>query len=134
MLAAATGEVPAALATESAARPLVASGKLRVLATTGNERSPFFPGAPTLRESGWPALVIQEWFGAFMPPRTAPQTVNAMAGLLHASLADSDIKSTWETLGLIPETSTPAQLRDDIRDEHKYWGNVVKALGFTPES
>jgi len=38
------------------------TGKLRVLALSGQDRSPFLPAAPTLREQGYP-LAVREWYG-----------------------------------------------------------------------
>lgn len=69
-LAVAGGELSSMMSTEASARPLVQSGKIRLLATAWPERSPFFPQVPTFREQGYPMLTQREWFGAFMPPHT----------------------------------------------------------------
>ena len=39
-------------------------GRLRVLATTGKSRSPLFPDAPTIAESGYPTFNIVNWYVA----------------------------------------------------------------------
>lgn len=132
--ATAAGEVAATLGTEASARPLVQAGKLRVLATTWAERSPFFPQVPTFAEQGLPALTQREWFGAFMPARTPAATVQAMADALRAVLQDTDVRDTWERTGLQVESAGPAQLLAAMRSEHAGWGTVVKATGFTPDS
>ncbi len=49
------------------------SGRLRVLATTGESRSKVFPDAPTLKESGLD-IVVSAWFGLFAPAGT-PQPI-----------------------------------------------------------
>jgi tripartite-type tricarboxylate transporter receptor subunit TctC len=133
MQAAAAGEVAAALSTEASARPLQQAGRLRVLATTWADRSPFFPQVPTFKELGLAALVQREWFGAFMPAHTAGATVQAAADSLRRALADSDVRETWDRVFLGVEASTPAQLQAAIRRELDSWGPVVKASGFTPE-
>jgi len=132
--ATAGGEVAATLSTEASTRPLVQAGRLRVLATTWAERSPFFPQVPTFREQGLPALTQREWFGAFMPARAPAATVQAMADALRSGLQEADVRDTWERTGLLAEASGPAPLLAAMRSEHAQWAALVKTSGFTPES
>ena len=134
MQAAATGELDIALATESAARPLVASGKLRVIATTGARRSPFFRDVSTMKEAGYPALVQEEWFAALMPPRTPPTVAQAAADIIADAMRDRDLRETWDTLALTPQALTAAQLEQSIRSEYAFWKKAVADLNFTPEA
>jgi tripartite-type tricarboxylate transporter receptor subunit TctC len=92
MQAAAAGEVAAALSTQASARPLQQAGKLRVLATTWSERSPFFPQVPAFKELGMPVLAQREWFGAFMPGRTPGVAVQSAADALRSVLFDPACK------------------------------------------
>lgn len=134
MQAAAAGELAAALATETSARPLQQAGRLRVLATTWAERSPFFPTVPTFREQGLPALTQREWFGVLAPARTPAPPLEALADALRALAQDADVRQAWDKAALVPEASTPAQLAAAMRQEHAFWGALVKATGFTPEA
>mgnify|MGYP002361151714 FL=1 len=134
MQAAAAGEVAAALATESSARALAQTGRLRVLATCWAERSPFFPQVATCREQGLPRLTQREWFGAFMPSRTPASVVQATADALRTVAQEPDVRELWERTGLIVENNSPAQLLAAMRAEHEFWGPLVKSSGFTPES
>lgn len=134
MQGAAAGEVGAAFATEGSARALVQAGRLRVLATAGAERSPFFPLAPTFRELGLARIAQREWFGAFMPGRTPLLLAQAAADALRAVLQQSDVRDTWERAGLQVDSNGPAELQAAMRQEHDFWGPLVKASGFTPES
>src|SRR5688572_8076209 len=52
------------------ALPHLAGGKLRVLATTGAQRTRFLPDVPTMLESGYKGVMAEVWVGVFMPPRT----------------------------------------------------------------
>lgn len=133
MQGAAAGETAMALGTESAARALHQAGKLRVLATTWERRASFFVEAPTFRESGV-ELTQREWFGAFMPPRTTEAQVRAVVDQIRAAAHDADLRDTWERSSLAIEVSGPAALGDAMRAEHQFWGPVVRASGFTPES
>jgi tripartite-type tricarboxylate transporter receptor subunit TctC len=134
MQAAAAGEVAAALSTEVSARPLVQAGKLRVLATTGPDRSAFHPAAPTFREAGLDAMTRQEWFGAFVPARTLAPQITLLAAQIQAALGEADVRETWDKTGLMVDASPPEQLAASMRREHDFWGPIVKASGFTPEA
>ena len=134
MQGAAAGEVPCAVATEAGARPMVQAGKLRVLATSGVDRSTFFPRTPTFAQLGLPALTQREWFGAFMPARTPSTMVAAVADAWRATAQDADVREAFDRVGIRVEASTPAELQAALRSEHDFWGPIVKASGFTPEA
>jgi tripartite-type tricarboxylate transporter receptor subunit TctC len=133
MQAVAAGDIASALGTEASARPLAQAGRLRVLATTGAERSPFFPDVPTFREQGLPPLTQREWFGAFVPARTPTATVQAASDALRAVLREPDVRDAWERTGLLLESSTPDALRAAMRADYAFWGPLISASGFTPE-
>jgi tripartite-type tricarboxylate transporter receptor subunit TctC len=134
MLAAAGGHVAAALSTENAALALEQGGKLRVIATTGAERSAIFPNVPTFAELGYRALAQREWFGAFMPARTPPAMVEAASAAIRTALAESEIREAWHKLGLAAQSSTPAVLQQTVRTDYDFWGPIIRASGFTPEA
>jgi tripartite-type tricarboxylate transporter receptor subunit TctC len=134
MQAVAGGQASAAFATESAAIALEQAGKLRVLATSGQERSPFLPQAPTFQEQGLRALTQREWFAAFMPSRAPAGAVSGAAAVLAAGLRDPDLKEVWQKLGLLAEGSTSLELQLALRREYDFWGPVIRASGFKAES
>ncbi|MEO7708426.1 MAG: tripartite tricarboxylate transporter substrate-binding protein [Caldimonas sp.] len=134
MQGAAAGEVPCAIATEAGARPLVQAGKLRVLVTTGTERSTFFARVPTFAQVGLPALTQREWFGVFMPARTPAAGVAAIAEAWRSAAQDADVREGFDKIGVRVEALAPAELQAALRSEHDFWGPVVKASGFTPEA
>lgn len=134
MQSAAAGDVAAALGTEGSARPMQQAGKLRILATTWPERSPFFAQAPSFGELGLPALTQREWFGAVMPAGTSPAMVEAASQALGAALKEPDVHELWDRTYLGVESSTPAQLQSTLRRDYDFWAPVVNASGFTPEA
>lgn len=134
MQAAAGGEVPMALGTENAARTFQQAGRLRVLATSWEQRSPFIPDAPSFRELGIEGLSVREWFGLFMPARTHEDTVQAVAEAVQSAVAQADVREVFDKLSVQAEALPPQQLAEALRAEHALWGPVVRASGFTPES
>lgn len=134
MLALAGGQVSSVLATESSALTLEQGGKLRVLATTGSERSAFFPHAPSFNELDYKNLAQHEWFAAFMPRQAPTQLVTLAAVEIRAMLQEQEVRDIWAKMGLSPISSTPAELQRAMRKEHDLWGPIIRASGFTPEA
>ena len=77
---------------------------------------------------------MREWFGAFMPANTPAAVLQATAEALRVALQTADVRETWDKTALVVESSEPAQLAAAMRSEHEFWGPLVKASGFTPET
>lgn len=67
------GRLVALVLPEGLLEPHHASGRARVLATSGATRSLLLPRVPTFAEQGRPDLIVQEWFAFFAPGRTPDQ-------------------------------------------------------------
>jgi len=63
------GQVPLASLGAAPLVPHYRSGRAKLLAQTVHTRSPNLPDVPTLEESGFKGLVIEQWQGVFLPPR-----------------------------------------------------------------
>jgi tripartite-type tricarboxylate transporter receptor subunit TctC len=87
------------------ARQHVESGKLRMLALTGETRSPVSPTVPTMKELGYDDVVAGGWYGLYAPKGT-PQPVidtvsRAVAKALKAPelakvLAQQDLRAAYQ--------------------------------------
>ena len=44
------------------------AGTLKLLAQTSAKRAPTLPEVPTLEDAGYKDLVLEAWYGAFVPP------------------------------------------------------------------
>jgi tripartite-type tricarboxylate transporter receptor subunit TctC len=130
----AAGQVSAALATESSTVALEQASKLRVLATSGPQRSSFLPHVPTFREQGMTSLVQREWFGVFMPGTASPEVTSAAAESIAEALKSPEFERACENLRLSVEFCSPAELRADLQREYDAWAPIVRASGFTPEA
>lgn len=133
MQAVAAGDVPIAMVTESSARTLHEAGKLRVLATTGVRRT-VFSGVATFQEQGWPTLSQREWFGAFAPARTPAGILEQQAGVLESILGEPEVRDALERLGVLVDSVAREQLQVAVRQEHGFWGPVIRQSGFTPQA
>lgn len=112
----------------------VAAGKCRLIATSAAQRSRFAPDVPTYAEQGYKDLVFREWFGFFLPGKPAADVVTRANAALRAALAAPEVIEGLATMGLEAASSTPEELRAQLKADYDRWGPIVKTIGFTADS
>jgi tripartite-type tricarboxylate transporter receptor subunit TctC len=110
------------------------AGKLRLLATSGKERLPFSTDVPTFAESGFPDLVVEEWFGFYAPAKTPAAVIASANTNINLALKDKTVIDNLGLIGLIARGSTPTEMDKSQRDESKKWEPLIKQIGFTADS
>ena len=101
------GVIPVSFNVLGEVLPHVRSGKLRSLAVSSGQRSPFLPEVPTFVEQGFKDIDLQEWLGWFVPARTPAdivQRLNARACATACSLPSW--WRAWPTTALQPRYTT----------------------------
>jgi tripartite-type tricarboxylate transporter receptor subunit TctC len=107
----------------------VRSGKLRVLATSGEKRSPSLPNVPTVSEAGVPGYNVSSWNGIFAPQGTPREIVDRLNAAIKEALAQPDVREKFAKLGVRAEGSTPDQLKDRLKADIEKWAAVIKKAG-----
>lgn len=125
------GEVKAAMFVLSDALTTVRSGKARVLAVAGAQRSPLAPDVPTLRELGYP-IEASAWYALFAPAGTPKAVVDRYAKAAIDAIHSPDLKEKLTQMGLEPTGLGPAELARILRRDYDKWGPVIRASGFKP--
>ncbi len=121
------GRVQATMMTPEIGLPVVKSGKLRVIATTGTERHPMLMDVPTLSEEGVPGYEYLGWTGFFAPAGTPAAIVNKLnAEFAKAGKAPEVAQKMADSGGAVMVLSTPAQLGQFIANEVGRWRKVVQ--------
>ena len=110
------------------------AGRLRLIATSGRERSPFSPDVPTFAEQGFAELTTEEWFGFYAPAKTPTSVVASANAAINAALKDKTVIDSLATSGLIARGSTTEEMAASQKTEFDRWGPLVKQIGFTAES
>ncbi|MES2786686.1 MAG: Bug family tripartite tricarboxylate transporter substrate binding protein [Pseudomonadota bacterium] len=113
--------------------PYLKTGKLRLLAISGQDRSRFVPDVATYRQQGFP-VTVREWYGVFLPGKATPEVVRRAAAYLQPALAQPDLVSSMAQVGMEVESSSPQVLGDLLRADAEEWRRLIKQIGFTPES
>lgn len=113
--------------------PHVKTGRLRVLAVSGKQRSPFLPEVATLRELGHP-LTVREWYGFFLPGKAPADAVRRASAYLQPVLAQPDVLEFGKQFGLEVQSSPAPVLADLLKADAEEWRRLIKQVGFTAES
>jgi tripartite-type tricarboxylate transporter receptor subunit TctC len=127
------GQIPLSVNPVGEVLPYVKGGKLRVLATTGTQRSRFLPEVPTMVESGFPQIVVEPWLGFFAPAKTSADTVSRLAAAIGEAMKAPDTVQSFEKFGNQAVVGTPAATAAALKAELVRWQPIVKASGFTAE-
>ena len=114
--------------------PHLATGRVRMLATSGAGRNKFMPTVPTYAEQGFKDIVYGEWFAFFAPAKTPTDVVTRLSSAIQAALATPDTIEGLAQMGLEAKSSTPAELAALLKRDTERWAPLVKTIGFTAES
>lgn len=112
----------------------LATGKVRILATSGAKRNRFAPDVPTFAEQGFKNMVHSEWFAFFLPAKAAPDVVARMNTALKQALASKEVVDGLATFGLEAMSSSPTELVELLKQDTAKWAPIVKSIGFTADA
>ncbi|HEY5217062.1 MAG TPA: tripartite tricarboxylate transporter substrate binding protein [Pseudolabrys sp.] len=112
--------------------PLVKSDSIKALALFGTERSPLLPDVPTTAELGFPSVVMENWYGIFLPAGTPPAAREKLEKALFAVLAMPSIKERLAANGMHGTLGSEA-FKARLSKEFPYWQDTIKKLGITAE-
>ncbi len=109
------------------ARPQVESGNVRALLITSPDPDPVFPGVPTAKQAGFPALEGGPWFGFFAPTGTPQAALDYLFAETKQAFSTAAAKDSLSKQLLTPVLGTPAETKTFVSAEYKRWGDVIKA-------
>ena len=127
------GHVQMQLMSMPAAVPHTKSGKLRMIAQTGEKRSGAAPTVPTMQEQGLKSFVVSSGFAMFAPAGTQRAIVDRVHGALVKALNDPGVKKNLAEQGAEVVANTPEQHDAFNKAEIAKWIKVVREAGIQPE-
>jgi tripartite-type tricarboxylate transporter receptor subunit TctC len=108
-------------------------GKLRIIATSGEQRDPLLKDVPTAVESGFPQYVVTSWNGVAAPAGVPADVVKFLnAHIVHA-LAAPDLQQKALCLGMQARGSTPEEMHDRMAADITKWRDVIEKAGIPKE-
>jgi len=129
VIALVAGEASVGFTTTPSCIHQLQAGRLRGLAVSTAQRSPFLPDLPTVAEAGIPGYETSAWYGMVVPTGTPADIIARLNAETAKVLTLPDVKSRLDATGMVPNTSSPEQLGTHMQQEIAKWAKVVKALG-----
>ena len=132
ILDASTGRLPMMITGLSGMIELHKAGRLRVMASSGNTRSPLLPEVPTLSESGINVNTTST-VGIFGPGGMPPEIVHPLTKAIMAIAGTDEYRDKLARFNVFPKPSTPQELMAVLQAENRQFAGLVKASGYVPE-
>jgi tripartite-type tricarboxylate transporter receptor subunit TctC len=101
------GQVDLCFVGISGARGYIDGGQIKVLASTGTERTPVLTGVPTMKESGFPDFVVFGYLGLWAPRDTPKEVVARLYDSVKEALARPNMRDLFTTLGAATDPTPP---------------------------
>lgn len=107
---------------------LQSNERIRIIATTGEQRLPEFPDLPALHEtvSGYS---IGTWNGLVGPRGIPPEIVEKFSTLVREATNAPSIKDRLKSLGVFPIPSTSSEFAATIKSDKEFVSAGLKAAG-----
>lgn len=115
------------------ALPHIQAGKLKAIATGSPKRLPQLPNVPTLAEAKVTADNVDMWFGVLAPKGTPADIVTRLNQEITRILKQPETAQAFESQGMVPTTSTPAEFGALIAKDAQRWAEVVKKENIAAE-
>jgi len=128
-----SGQVAVAVTTVTDSLPHIQGGKLRAVAVSGKNRSKYLPDVPTFAEQGATDIVIEDWFGMFVPASTPMPIVEQLNAAISKALTSPLVRDRLVQLAYIPAGGSQPEFVKRLQADIDKWTPVVKTTGFRIE-
>ena len=113
----------------AALQGVIAPGKLRIIATSGENRNALLGDVPTAKESGFPSYIVTSWNGLAGPAGLPSDVLNFLNAEINRALAAPDLAQKATTLGIDARGSTPEEMHDRLAQDAQKWRQVIAQAG-----
>ena len=121
------GHVDSALLTTSALDAMTKQGRLRLLAVSGEARTPLLPNVPTFKEQGVPRLEFNGWFGLFGPRGVPAPLLDRLATIAKELGANQEFNKRLVSQGYDWVGSTPKAFSEELVKTIDIYRQIVAA-------
>jgi len=124
------GAVPVYFDTVGGAQQMLPSGRVKVLATSGEKRSPLMPGLPSFFESGYKDVVATAWFAYYAPLKTPQPVIEKLRVEFTRAVNERGVRQLLLQNGMYPIADNSEALVKTMREDTARWATIIKAVGF----
>jgi tripartite-type tricarboxylate transporter receptor subunit TctC len=123
------GDVDVGFDFYAALQPVIVDNKVRIVATSGEERNPLLRDVPTAKESGLPEYIVTSWNGLAAAAGMPAETLAILNQHINAALSDPSLLAAAAKLGMDARGSTPDEMRNRMAVDIKKWAAVIEKAG-----
>jgi len=123
------GHIPATVLPMGALLSQVRAGKIRILAQTGENRSPSLPEVPSFKEVGYPALAVSGWYGIFAPAGTPADLIDRYNDVVVKAVRSPDVRERMRGYELEPREMSAPEFQAFVKADTERWAPIIKASG-----
>jgi tripartite-type tricarboxylate transporter receptor subunit TctC len=127
------GQVTSAILDTATLRPLMQSGKLKVLAMTGAQRASGFPNVPTFAELGYPGFEPVGFFMVLAPAGTPKDIVRKLSDGIGRAIRTEELRTRILDMAQEPVGGTPEQLAQAIRSDGEVFAKAIRTANIKVE-
>jgi len=124
------GSVPVYFDTIGGAQQLLPSGRVKVLATSGDKRSPLMPNLPCFVEGGYKDVVATAWFAYYAPLKTPQPIVEKLRAEFTRAINSREVRQQLLQNGMYPVGDNSDALLKTMREDTARWAGIMKAVNF----
>lgn len=128
LIAIAGGHVDAAHTNPGNVKPMMAAGKVRVLAVSSDKRLDDFPDVPTYKERGW-NVVRYQWRGIMARVGAPKPVVNRLAAAMQKVQQTAEWKNYLKKVSQLDGFQGPDEFRAQLLGDKQEVEAVKKKLG-----
>lgn len=128
-----SGQIDMAWASTALVTPNVKSGLVRVLATTGDQRAPTLPDAPTMMELGYKDFNWNGYYGIYAPADTPRDRIDKLHDAAVKAIKTPQLQRVLDDSGLKTIASTPAEFKKYLDNDLEHQRRVVKLINLQPQ-
>lgn len=125
------GRVESAFLSVFLVKQHLASGRVKMLAVTGANRSPLVPNVPTMTEAGVKGLDFQGWFGLFGAAGVPTAIHDKVSADVREVLAQPDVKAKLLEAGIVAGGGDPADFARMVHSDFDKYGETIRKYKIT---
>lgn len=126
------GEVLLATDNVASAIGMYSAGRLKPIAVTSKNRTPFLPDVPTLYELGFRSFDVSTWYGVVVSAKTSPEIVGRLNQAIARVAQDRGFVSKFARQGLeIKNPHAPEDFKTFVNKERSLWTKIIKERNIT---
>ncbi|MBO9646891.1 MAG: tripartite tricarboxylate transporter substrate binding protein [Variovorax sp.] len=124
------GQIPVYFDTVGGALQMQQGGRVKVLATSGEKRSPLMPDLPTFVEAGLKDVVATAWFAYYAPAKTPQPIVDRLRAEFSRAVNSPEVKQQLLQSGMYVVNDDANTLLKTMREDTARWAVIMKAVNF----